>query len=737
MGRVKKLLILLGKPGYWLVILTIRLLTLTWERLDQFGRNFVQTVEKIIKKIKSQRVKQPEQITLPFPKRRINKNWLAVILFLTGLILILTGIVVDLFKDLPRPDELIDRPPVLTTKLYDRNQKLLYKIYHEENRTLVPLEKVPDHMIKATLAIEDKNFFEHNGLSCRGIIRAFRHNILKPEEPPMGGSTITQQLIKNTLLTPEKTWRRKIREAFLSLWAEKKFSKDEILQMYFNQIPYGGTAYGAEEASQKYFDKHVWELEPAESALLAGLTRAPTDFSPFGSHPEKAKQRQNQVIKEMVKAGYIDNEEAEKIANTPLRFNLKEDEIKAPHFVFYVKDWLIEKFGQKMVEEGGLEVTTTLDLQTQNMAQAVVRDEVNKLSGLNVSNGASLIVQPEKGQILAMVGSKDYFDFKNDGNVNVTLRPRQPGSAIKPVNYAAALSKGYTAATILSDTPITYQLPNQEPYSPVNYDGQFHGRLSLRTALASSLNVPATKVLSSYGVDQMINMGQKLGISTWEDRNRFGLALTLGGGEIKMIDIAQAYSVLANLGQKIDFSPVLEVADHQGEIIYQHPCLDKKTCSGKEILNPGIAYILTDILADNQARTLAFGPDSLLNIPNQKVAVKTGTTNNMRDNWCIGYTPNILVAAWVGNNDNSSMSQVASGVTGATPIWRKTIDNLLTNSPNNSWQKPDNIVEQTICRTTGTLPCSGCPNIDQEYFLTGTEPTTHCSFAAPEEKHSQ
>jgi len=723
MGRVKKLLILLGKPGFWLVVFTIRFVGFIKKKLASLAKQLT---------AKSKKTPIPKQITLPFPRRRINKNTLAIVLVITGIILMTTGIVVDLFTDLPRPDELVSRSSAMTTKVYDRNNSLLYKIYEDENRTLVPLAKIPDHLINATLAIEDKSFYEHNGLSWRGIVRAIHHNLLNPDESPMGGSTITQQLVKNTLLTPEKTWRRKIREAILSIWAEKKFTKDEILQMYFNEVPYGGTAYGAEEASQKYFNKHVWSLDPAESALLAGLTRAPTDFSPFGSHPERAKQRQKQVIKEMVKAGYIDQDEAEKISQIPLRFNLEEDFIKAPHFVFYVKDWLIDKFGQKTVEQGGLKVITTLDLPTQNMAQAVVEKEINSIQHLNINNGASLVINPQKGEILAMVGSKDYFDFKNDGNVNVTLRPRQPGSAIKPVNYAVALSKGYTPATILSDTPITYQIPGQEPYSPVNYDGQFHGKLPLRVALASSLNVPATKILSSYGVDKMIDMGEKLGITTWKDRNRFGLALTLGGGEVRMIDLAQAYATFANLGKKIDFSPVLEVINHQGKTIYKHPCYQQE-CAGQEVLNPGIAFILNDILSDNQARQLAFGRNSLLNVPGYKVAVKTGTTNNMRDNWCLGYTPDLLVTTWVGNNDNSSMSYVASGVTGATPIWRKTIDNLLKDKENNNWQKPDNVTQTTICRTTGTLPCNGCPQITNEYFLEDTQPTKHCSFSKSEE----
>ncbi len=715
MGQVKKLLILLGKPGYWLAVYIIRLILFITKILGDL-------------KIKFAKTRPPKQITLPFPKRKINKKTLALVLIIVGMFLVLAGTLVNLFEDLPEPDQLVERPSPLTTKIYDRNGELLFKIFREENRTLVTLDKIPDHMIKATLAIEDKNFFVHNGLSWRGIFRAVRHNILNPDQTLMGGSTITQQLIKNSLLTPEKTWRRKVQEAILSIWAEKVFTKDEILQMYFNEIPYGGTAYGVEAASQKYFNKHVWELNSAETSLLAGLTRAPSDFSPFGSYPEKAKQRQKQVITEMIKAGFITKKEAEKIILDRLRFNLEKETIKAPHFVFYVKDWLIENFGKDMVEKGGLQVKTTLDWSTQQKVQSIVKNEVDSSTNLNVTNGAALVINPKKGEIKAMVGSKDYFDFKNDGNVNVTLRPRQPGSAIKPINYAVALQKGYTAATILSDTPITYRLPGQKPYSPVNYDGKFRGQISLRTALGSSLNVPATKVLSSYGVDQMIEMGEKMGITTWEEKSRFGLALTLGGGEVKMIDLAQAYATLANLGKKVNLNPILEIKNQKNEIIYQHPCINTENCSEKVVLNPGIAFIINDILSDNQARELAFGSNSLLKIADRKVAVKTGTTNNLRDNWAIGYTPNIVVSAWVGNNDNSPMSRIASGITGATPIWRKITNTLMENETLSNWEKPGNVIQTTICRTTGTLPCVGCPQIVDEYFLKGTEPSEHCSL---------
>jgi len=734
---VKKLLILLGRPLFLLLVALTGLI----EKGLSFLKRLVPRAKKITRRVKKRlTIKKLNRVLhrefklrrkrrgRP-PKRKLfaKETLLALILIIIGIFLILAGLMINFFKTLPSPNQLIQRQPSLTTKIYDRSGILLYKIYREENRTLVPLEKIPQELIKATLAIEDKEFYSHDGISLRGVLRAAKHNLLNPDKPKIGGSTITQQLVKNTLLSPEKTWQRKIKEAVLALLVEARFSKDEILQMYLNEVPYGGTAYGAEEASQKYFGKHVWEINQAEAAMLAGLTRAPTKYSPFGAYPENAKKRQIQVIKEMEKSGYLDEEEASELIRAPLRLAKQKEPIKAPHFVFYIKDLLVENFGRRMVEEGGLEVTTTLDWSYQQIAEGVVRKEIDRLSSLRVSNGAALVVDPKTGAVLAMVGSKDYFDFDNDGNVNVVLRPRQPGSAIKPINYSVALDLGYTAATIIPDTPITFQLPNQPPYSPRNYDGQFHGNISLRTALASSFNVPAVKVLASYGIGRMIEMGQKMGITTWDDPSRFGLSLTLGGGEVKLIDLAQAYSVLANLGEKIAINPIREIKNSQGEVIYQNPCLTQ-SCSSPQVLDPGIAFILNDILADNRARAMAFGPNSLLKIEGRKVAVKTGTTNNLRDNWCLGYTPSLLTAVWVGNNDNSPMSRIASGITGATPIWHEIMEKLLEDQPLEDWPLPDNVVKTAVCRTTGTLPCPYCPEIGEEYFLKGTVPEKHCRF---------
>jgi len=714
---------------YWLEIL-IGLFFLTTRLILVGLKNLIVKAGK--KSIKTAKTRKRIRIQAKKPARKKAltlkaKRKIAFGLILLGIILMAIGGVINLFKDLPSPDRLIERNTPLTTKIYDRAKILLYKIYREQNRSLVPLEKIPSYMIQATLAIEDKNFYNHNGLSWTGILRALKHNIFYPEEPQIGGSTITQQLVKNSLLNNEKTLKRKVREVILAIMVESNFSKDEIFQMYFNEIPYGGTAYGIEEASQKYFDKHVWEINTAEAALLAGLTRAPSEYSPFGSYPEFAKKRQEQVVGEMVKAGYITPEQAIEVIATPLRFTRRQDPIKAPHFVFYVKELLSETYGSDEIEQKGLEVITTLDWKTQQLAEEIVKEEIGKLAPLKISNGAALVIHPKTGEVLAMVGSKDYFDFENDGNVNVVLRPRQPGSAIKPINYATAFEKGYTAATVIPDTPITYRIPGQPPYSPKNYDNRFHGNIPLRVALASSFNVPAVKVLSSYGVDQMIKTGERMGITTWQDTSRFGLSLTLGGGEIKMIDLAQAYSALANLGEIIPINPLAQIKDQRGKIIYQNRCLSQSYCPGSyQAIKPGIAFIINDILSDNNARALAFGLNSLLEISKRKVAVKTGTTNNLRDNWCFGYTPSALVAVWVGNNDNTPMSYVASGITGATPIWNKIMTKMLENQGKEDWSMPEEVVKTTICQTTGTLPCLSCPKIIEEYFLKDSQPTQHC-----------
>ncbi len=646
-----------------------------------------------------------------------------------------------ILKDIPSPKELITRDQEVSTKIYDRNGELLFKIYKDQNRTPVSLEQIPIHVRLATLAAEDAEFYQHLGFSIRGIIRAMVRNATRGELT--GGSTITQQLVKNALLSSEKTIIRKIREVILAVRVEMTFTKDEILEMYLNEVSYGGTAYGIQEASQVYFGKDVGKLTLAEAALLAGLPKSPTKYSPFGPNPSLTIERQREVIRLMEINKYITEEQENKTLNQKLSFAPNKIDIKAPHFIMFIKQSLIEKYGEELIEKGGLEITTTLDYSVQKMAEEVVAEEINKLGSLHVTNGAALVLDPQTGEILAMVGSKDYFDTKAEGNVNVTTSLRQPGSSIKPVNYAYALSNGYTPATIIADTPVIFSIQGQEPYSPKNYDGNFRGNLSLRSALAESRNVPAVKVLAGYGVNKMIELGQKMGITTWEDPTRFGLSLTLGGGDVKLIDLARVYATLANYGERPDLISILEIKNYKGKVLEEDACAKEKMTLmsspahaaeaaqnpyGKEqILDPRIAYLLTDILSDNNARSPAFGSSSLLNIPDHpEVAVKTGTSNNLRDNLAIGFNQNYLVASWVGNNDNSPMTRVASGITGATPIWNKIMRGLLIEEESQEWRIPEGLKEVAICSLTGTLPCTGCPT-KMEWFLEETVPQKACN----------
>lgn len=716
-----------------------KVLPLATRRLRRQTSRFARRARKLLRR-------PIRRVKIIYPPPRPPRLTLKSLLGLGFLVLLISGATAFYFAilaDLPSPDQLTTRPQPLTTRIYDRNQRLLFKFFRGENRTPVTLAQVPLHLQQATIAIEDSDFYLHRGVSPRGITRALLKTSLTGRLE--GGSTITQQLVKNALLSPERTLERKLKEVVLAFRVENRFSKDEILKMYLNEVGYGGAAYGVEEASQAYFGKSVSRLTLAESAFLAGLPAAPTSFSPYGAHPELARERQIEVLRRMVEEDYITPEQAEKARGEKLVLVPQRIDISAPHFVMYVKELLVEKYGERLVEEGGLEVITSLDLEIQKNAQEIVATEVAGLARLNVGNGAALVTSPATGEILAMVGSRDYFDVTHDGNVNVTTRPRQPGSAIKVVNYSVALENGYTPATILADTPITFNLPGSPPYSPVNYDNRFHGHISLRVALGSSYNVPAVKVLASYGVPKMIEMGQKLGITTWDDPSRFGLSLTLGGGEVKMTDMAVVYGALANQGLRVDLQPILRVTDSQGKVLEQLECdgvltqekgflsgifsafAAAKVCNGQAVLNPLIAYLLTDILADNRARTPAFGSRSLLVIPDYDVAVKTGTSNNLRDNWAFGFTPSFMVATWVGNNDNTPMSYVASGITGATPIWHKIMRALLEGKENEGFARPEDLVAVQICTLTGELACAGCPS-KTEFFLPGTEPKNACQF---------
>ena len=624
-----------------------------------------------------------------------------------------------ILKDLPSPTRLSSPENPQSSKIYDRNNKLLYTVYANKNRTQIPLKDIPMDFQNATIAIEDRDFYKHGAIDIRGIIRSIYAITVKREL--QGGSTLTQQLVKNSLLTQERTVQRKIKEIILSFATEVLYSKSQILEMYLNQIPYGGTAYGIEAASQTYFGKKAKDLTLAESALLAGLPESPTTYSPLGSHPELAQQRQKEVLSTMVELGYITKEEQEKAASEKLEYETFTNQILAPHFVLYIRDLLIEKYGKEFVEEGGLSVKTTLDLPIQEFAQLAVASEVAKLKNARVTNGAAVVTDPATGDILAMVGSKNYFDTKIDGNVNIALAKRQPGSSIKPINYAVGLLNGYSAATPFVDKKICFPNPGGASYCPRNYDGAFHGLVSVRDALANSYNIPAVKMLKLNTVEGMMATASAMGITTFEDSQRYGLSLTLGGGEVTMLDMSTAFGVFANKGYRVDLNPILEIKDSEGRVVERKN--NASPIFGKRVLPEGVTFIISDILSDNSARSAAFGSFSDLYIPNQTVSVKTGTTNDLRDNWTIGYTPNFLVVSWVGNNDNSPMSSVASGLSGASPIWNEIMSYILKDKKTAPYQKPDSVAGINVCRASGLLPpdTGGCET-KYEYFLRDSIP---------------
>jgi 1A family penicillin-binding protein len=630
-----------------------------------------------------------------------------------------------IFKDLPSPSKLAGNTGSYSSQIFDRNGKLLYTIYSDRNQTFVPLDKIPKTLQEATIAIEDKDFYKHGPIDLRGILRAAYITFLKKTQV-QGGSTLTQQLVKNGLLTQERTFTRKAKELVLSFATELSYSKNKILEMYLNQVPYGGTAYGVEAAAQTYFGKQVRDLDLAQQAYLAGLPEAPSTYSPFGSHPELGKARQEEILKKMVEQGYITKNQQQTAAAEQLKFQKISNPIQAPHFVFYIKDLLTQKYGSDVVEHGGLKVYTSLDLNLQNYAQNVVATEIAGIkTAYHVTNGAALITNPGTGEILAMIGSHNYFDPKN-GNVNMTIAHLQPGSSIKPLNYATGLSKGYNAATTFVDQPLCFDAGNgTNGYCPHNYDGKFHGAVSMRLALGNSFNIPAVEMLKLNGLNAFIATASAMGISTFKDPSQYGLSLTLGGGEVMMTDMATAFGVFANQGYRVDLHPILKVTDRKGNVLEQYTP-PKSPIFGKKVLAPGITYIMSDMLADNNARLQEFGPSSELKIGKQFIPVKTGTTDDFKDNWTIGYTPNYLVAVWVGNNDRTPMSGIASGITGAAPIWNKLMSNLVKGKNIKESPKPPDVITKFVCATSGLLPPpDGTPNrcpIKSELFVRGSEP---------------
>ena len=624
-----------------------------------------------------------------FIKHRISRRT-KIAIALTIILLMLfsyTSFILTTAYQLPSPDRLVSSNQPLTTEFFDRNGTLLYRLYEGRNRTLVKLGDLPPSLIEATIAIEDQNFYHHPGFDLLAISRAAYHNITEGRQE--GASTITQQLIKNSLLTSEKTISRKIKEIILAFWAERIYTKNEILQMYFNETPYGGPAWGIEAASQTYFGKSAKDLDLSQSAFLAGLPASPTQFSPYGISPQLGKIRQEQVLQSMVKEGYITQNQKEQALSQALALRPPLNNILAPHFIFYVKDYLSQKYGPRVVSQGGLKILTSLDLPLQQEVEQIVSSEIEKLASLNVKNGAAMILDAKTGQILTMIGSRDYH-YPNFGNFNVTLAIRQPGSSIKVITYSEAFKKGYSPGNTILDAPVTFNDEWGNAYSPQNYDGKFHGPVSIRTALASSLNLPAVRMLATIGVDSMIQTARDLGITSFTDPKNYGLALTLGGAEVKMIEMMGVYDTLSQVGTYHPPTPILKVTDSENNILEEYQDYSKQA------LQTETAYLITNILADNNARSLAFGSNSLLNL-GPGVAVKTGTSDNKRDNWTFGYTPDFVVGVWVGNNDNSPMNpQLTSGITGAAPIWHKIMTGILSKNPSTGFIRPTSVIEAVV-----------------------------------------
>ncbi len=629
-------------------------------------------------------------------------------------------------KDMPSADGVF-RTSGFSTRLYDRNGKLLYDLYDEERRTPVSIEEVPDFLKQATVAIEDKDFYKHGGFDPLTIVRIPYNYVVRKQV--VGGSTLTQQLVKNALLTNERSVQRKFKELVLSMQIERKFSKDKILEMYLNENPYGGTAWGVGTAAELYFDKDVSELSRVESAILAGLPQRPSAYSPLAGRTDENgellwKLRTEGVLRRMQEDGYITKEEEEQLVVEldSVTFSSGAVNINAPHFVFYVKELLEDQYGQELTEKGGFKVTTTLDMELQDQAQQIVSEEIDKVEDLNITNGAAMVVDPQTGEIISMIGSRGYNSDKIDGKFNVAVDGlRQPGSSIKPVTYLSLFQRGYTPASMLVDAPTTFQRnENDKPYEPNNYNGRFNGPVSLRNSLGSSLNITAVKGLAIVGMDHFLNQAYEMGFVTLkpteENKQRFGLAVTLGGAEVHLIDTVTAYSAFANGGTKVEPVAILKIEDSAGNVLFEH-----KPVTGKQVMNPGEAFLINHVLSDDSARAMAFGSGSQLNL-SSNVAVKTGTTNDARDNWAVGWSQEVMVGAWVGNNDNSVMKRVASGVSGATPIWRKIMEAALESGYGTpEWEIPENVELITVDAVSGYPEHDGYA-IKRDYAIKGTVP---------------
>ncbi len=642
-------------------------------------------------------------------------------------------------KDLPAPGAIVSQTndQFKTTRIYDRTgQTVLYEIIDPQggSRTVVPLSRIPENCLNATVALEDRNFWTNPGYDIIGMTRA--GIITLSGGQIQGGSSITQQLVKNALIPVEERSQallsRKIKELILAAEISRKYDKKQILEWYLNANNYGNLAYGIEAASDSYFGKHVQDLDLAECATLAAIPQYPR-LNPIDD-PHAAIARRNIVLDQMYLQGYLPLEETVAAKTAKMRVTPKRFDIRAPHFVFYVRRWLEEKYGALALYRGGLKVTTTLDYNIQLAAEQIARDQINKLQAekRNVTNASVVVIKPSTGEIAALVGSVDYFNREIDGQVNVATSLRQPGSSFKIFTYLTAFAQGYTAATMLMDVRTVFDDAPNPPYVPENYDRKYRGPVRLRTALGSSLNIAAVKLMHLVGAKNVVNTAHRMGINSLH-RDKYGLALTLGGGEITLLDLTYANSVLANGGimagvpvnpeeikpglRALDPAAILRVEDATGKILYEYKQPEKQ-----QIVTPALAYLMNDVLADNSARAPGFGANSVLRLT-RPAAAKTGTTSDWRDNWTVGYTPDYAVGVWVGNADNSEMEQI-SGVTGAGPIWRDVMEKIHQGLPVKTFTEPPGMARVEVCATSGLLPTPYCPERVKELFIAGTEPKT-------------
>ncbi len=680
---------------------------------------------------KSQQKKSPPSEKIVKTPRRKKNGVSPLFKFIGGLVLFLgisgvlfvIGLIGWYSRDLPNPNKLLTRAIPVSTRIYDRTGKqLLYEIHGDQQRTLITLEDIPKNLINATIVAEDRGFYTHKGFDFKGMVRALLVDIFS-QRKAQGGSTITQQFIKNALLTKEKSVERKIKELILAYTIEQRFTKDQILQMYFNEIPYGSTAYGLHAASKLYFGKDISSLSLSESAILAVLPRAPSYYSPWGPQRDALITKQQKLLDDMARLGYITKEDASAAKQEKLQFKRPSNSITAPHFVMYIKNQLEQMYGRQLVEEGGLEVVTTLDLEKQKTAERIIIEQGKKNLSMNAHNAAFISMDARTGEIVSMVGSRDYFDESIDGNVNVVLAKRQPGSSFKPIVYAAAFQKGYTPQTILFDVLTNFDTSGLKEYLPHNYTGKEYGPVSMKKALAGSLNIASVKTLYLAGVSYTVEFAKKLGYTSLQNPDHYGLALVLGGGEITLLEHTAAFTSFAQEGVIVKPNGILQVKDKQGLLLFE-----QKEPIKKEVFDKEIAQQINSILSDNSAREYIFGKKNYLQLPDREAGVKTGTTNDYRDAWTIGYTPSVITGVWVGNNDNSPMKKGADGSKLAAPIWNTYMKEVLKNTPSESFAKPLQIITGksvldglyyeenpiTIDKTTGKQATQDTPQEQKE-----------------------